>query len=258
MPSLLDVAPDQHPVTRPATAAAPAPVLRCDGLTFAYKDTPVVKELTFEVRPGEAYGLLGPNGAGKTTTIRMVGGMVEPGSGSVVITGGGPLGYVPQDLAVYPTLTLAENLRFWATMQGIGRRDRRARVDEALAEVGLTDRAGDRFDHCSGGMQRRLNLAVALLARPPLLVLDEPTVGVDPQSRAAVRAALSRRRDDGTAILYTSHDMDEVTRLCDRVGILDHGQLLAEGPPADLVASRPGAGDLEGLFLELTGRALRD
>ena len=251
--------------------ARPAPAaLACTDLTYSYGARRAVDGLSFVVRPGEAYGLLGPNGAGKTTTIRMVCGIVPARSGSVTIDGRrlrpGPagrdarvaLGYVPQDVALYPNLTLAENLGYWATMQGVPRRRRRARAHEVLELVGLADRAGDRVEHCSGGMQRRVNLAVALVHRPPVVVLDEPTVGVDAQSRAALPRTLAGLRDGGTALLYTSHYMDEVARLCDRVGVIDHGRLLAEGFPAALVAEHPDVTDLEGLFLDLTGRALRD
>jgi ABC-2 type transport system ATP-binding protein len=251
-------------------AVAPPAALVCADLTYSYRDRQAVAGLSFAVHPGEAYGLLGPNGAGKTTTIRMVCGISAPKSGEITIAGRplhpgrsgraarAGLGYVPQDIALFPSLTLAENLAYWATMLGVGRRQRRARADEVLDLVGLADRAGDRVEHCSGGMQRRLNLAVALLHRPRLVVLDEPTVGVDAQSRVAVLRALADLRDGGTALLYTSHYMDEVARLCDRVGIIDHGRLLAEGAPAALLADRPDVADLEDLFLDLTGRALRD
>jgi ABC-2 type transport system ATP-binding protein len=244
--------------------------LRCADLTYAYGGRLAVAGLSFEVHPGEAYGLLGPNGAGKTTTIHMVCGIVAPRSGLVTVDGrpliAGPtgrharagLGYVPQDIALHPTLTLFENLVFWATMLGVPRRRRRVRAREVIDLVDLGERAGDRLERCSGGMQRRVNLAVALLHRPPLVVLDEPTVGVDAQHRAAVLAALASLRDDGTALLYTSHHLDEAARLCDRVGIVDHGRIIAEGAPDRLVADRPGAVDLEDVFLDLTGRTLRD
>jgi ABC-2 type transport system ATP-binding protein len=244
-------------------------VLSCRNLHKAFGGREAVQGLSFDVMAGEAYGLLGPNGAGKTTTIRMVCATLAPDRGQVSLDGrpigrGGDrrvlaqLGYVPQGLALLPNLTLAENLRFWARIQGIPRRERRVRVDEALEVVGLSDRGRDRVEHCSGGMQRRLNLAIALVHRPRLLVLDEPTVGVDAQSRSAILTTLSQLRDDGTAILYTSHYMDEVQRLCDRVGVMDAGRMIEEGPPDALLAARPELADLEGLFLELTGRDLRD
>jgi ABC-2 type transport system ATP-binding protein len=231
-------------------------VLTCTGLAKAFGDRRAVDGLSFRVAAGEAYGLLGPNGAGKTTTIRMVCGILAPDRGRVTVEGS--LGYVPQDLALLPTLTVMENLRFWDRVQGLPRRGRRDRTAEVLDVVGLAGRAGERVERCSGGMQRRLNLAVALLHRPRLLVLDEPTVGVDTQSRASILATLARMRERGTALLYTSHYMDEVERLCDRVGVVDHGHLVEEGPPADLLRARPELADLEGLFLELTGRELRD
>jgi ABC-2 type transport system ATP-binding protein len=244
-------------------------VLSCRNLHKAFGGRHAVDGLSFDVGAGEAYGLLGPNGAGKTTTIRMVCAILEPDRGRVSL-GGEPLGpragrrvlaqlgYVPQGLALLPSLTVGENLRFWAKVYGLPRRVRPGRVDDALDVVGLSDRARDRVEHCSGGMQRRLNLAIALLHRPRLLVLDEPTVGVDAQSRAAILATLSRLRDEGTAILYTSHYMDEVQRLCDRVGVMDAGRLVEEGAPGSLLEARPELADLEGLFLELTGRDLRD
>jgi ABC-2 type transport system ATP-binding protein len=244
-------------------------VLSCTALRKAYGERVAVDGVSFDVAAGTAYGLLGPNGAGKTTTIRMVCGVLPPDGGSVTIDGcdlagrGGRaaragLGYVPERVALFPTLSLVENLRFWAQMQGVPRRHRQARIGEVLELVGLADRARDQVDQCSNGMQRRLNLAVALLHEPRLLVLDEVTVGVDPQSRASLLDLLGRMRDRGTALLYTSHYMEEVQRLCDRVGIVDHGRMLIEGTPADLLAAHPGAGDLEGIFLQLTGRALRD
>jgi ABC-2 type transport system ATP-binding protein len=250
--------------------ARPDEVLRCSGLHKRFGARLAVDGVSLDVHAGEAYGLLGPNGAGKTTIIRMVCGILGPDEGSATIDGRqlwgrdgrrarATLGYVPQGLALFPTLTLVENLRFWTRLYGVPRHDRSARIDEVLEQVGLADRARDRVDQCSGGMQRRLNLAVALLHRPLLLVLDEPTVGVDPQSRANLLDRLGELRDAGTAILYTSHYMDEVERLCDRVGVLDHGRLLVEGSPRSLLdAHGGGLPDLEALFLELTGRALRD
>jgi ABC-2 type transport system ATP-binding protein len=252
-----------------ALADRTPPVLACTDLWMSFHDRPAVAGLSFAVHAGEAYGLVGPNGAGKTTTIRMVCGILAPEAGAATVGGRslvgpggraarGQLGYVPQGLALFPTLTLAENLAFWAKLGGLARRQRSARIAEVLDAVGLADRARDRVEQCSGGMQRRLNLAIALLGRPRLLVLDEPTVGVDPQSRAALLDGLAALRDGGTAILYTSHYMEEVERLCDRVGIMDHGRLLAEGTPADLVALHDCVFDLEGVFLRLTGRDLRD
>jgi len=244
-------------------------VLACRELVRSFGSRTAVRGLSFEIAAGEAYGLLGPNGAGKTTTIRMVCGILEPDSGSVTIDGipnsgrdgrraRAALGYVPQDVALFPTLTLGENLEFWARMCGVPRRGRAERIVEALRTVGLATRADDRLERTSGGMQRRLNLAAALLHEPRLLVLDEPTVGVDAQSRASLLETIGQMRDDGVAVLYTSHYLDEVERLCDRVGIIDHGELLLEGAPDEIVGRVDGQGDLQELFLDLTGRELRD
>ena len=239
-------------------------VLRCDTLFKKLGDRVVVRGVSFEVGEGEAYGLLGPNGAGKTTIIRLVCGIIAPDAGTIRTQLTSPdgereaiLGYVPQDVALFPMLTLSENLRFWAKLGGVPRRERSTRVTEALESVGLAGRANDQLQTCSGGMQRRANLAVALLTHPRLLVLDEPTVGVDPQSRSALLNVLARLKSEGTAILYSSHYMDEVQRLCDRIGIVDHGQMLVEGTP-DVLLARHHVPDLETLFLELTGRELRD
>lgn len=243
--------------------------LRCHQLRRSFGKIVAVDGVSFEVRAGEAYGLLGPNGAGKTTTIRMVCGILRPDSGTVLVNGAPThgrgsvgartsLGYVPQGISLMPTLSLAENLRFWARLYRIPRQLRADRIAEVLAIVDLEARRRDLVEHCSGGMQRRLNLAVALLHRPRLLVLDEPTVGVDAQSRASLLATLARLRDEGTAVLYTSHYMDEVQRLCDRVGVIDHGRLQAEGNPDELVDAHGEVADLEELFLELTGSEHRD
>jgi ABC-2 type transport system ATP-binding protein len=247
----------------------PRIVLSCRNLTKGFGARVAVDGISFDVLSGEAYGLLGPNGAGKTTTLRMVCGLLRPDRGQVSIVGRpifGPgsrearaaLGYVPQGLALLPTLSVEQNLDFWARLSGLPRRVAAERIERTLALVGLQERGRDRVEHCSGGMQRRLNLAIALLHRPRLLILDEPTVGVDAQSRAALLATLTDLRDTGTAIVYTSHYMDEVQRLCDRVGVIDKGRLLVEGSPDTLLAARPDLADLEGLYLELTGRDLRD
>jgi ABC-2 type transport system ATP-binding protein len=250
--------------------AAKRAVLTCRDLVKAYGGRTAVDGLSLTVHDGEAYGLLGPNGAGKSTTIRMVCGLLRPDAGTVELArdvngdggpsgrGGAPsVGYVPQDLALFPTLSLRENLEFWARMLDVERRERPGRIDEALESVGLASRAADRVDRTSGGMQRRLNLAASLLHRPGLLVLDEPTVGVDAQSRASLLETIGRLRDDGTAVLYTSHHLDEAERLCDRVGIIDHGRMLVEGEPA-VLSAEGGAADLYDLYLDLTGRDLRD
>lgn len=246
------------------------PLLVCSSLSKRFGSRVAVDAVSFSISPGECYGLLGPNGAGKTTTISILCGLLRPDSGQVLIGGRDPagtsavearrlLGYVPQSIALFPELSVRENLDFWARLTGIPRRRRRVRISTVLDQVGLADRAADPLDTCSGGMQRRANLAVALLHQPQLLVLDEPTVGVDPQSRNRLLDLIESITATGTAILYTSHYMEEVSRIADRVGILDQGRLVVEGSVDELLAGSPtGAADLESRFLELTGTALRD
>lgn len=227
-------------------------VLEVDGLTRRFGDLVAVDGVGFHIAEGETYGLLGPNGAGKTTTISMVCGLLEPDAGTVHVAGQAMttttpdtkrhLGFVPQDLAVYPDLTGRENLRFFGRVQGLARDELGPRVDEVLEVVGLADRGDDRVDEYSGGMKRRLNIAVGLLHRPRLLLLDEPTVGVDPQSRNAILESVAELAGSGMSVLYTTHYMEEAERLCDRVGIIDHGRLQAEGTRRELVAR---TGDLD-------------
>jgi ABC-2 type transport system ATP-binding protein len=223
-----------------------APVLRCAGLERSFGERRAVDGVSFEIAPGETYGLLGPNGAGKTTTISMIAGILRPDAGSVEI-GGDPidtsvseakrrLGFVPQDIALFDDLSALENLRFFGGLQGMRGGDLDARIGEVLELVGLADRARDRIDTYSGGMQRRANIAVGLLHRPQLLILDEPTAGVDPQSRNQILESIEQLSDAGMSVLYTTHYMEEAERLCDRVGIIDTGRLVAEGTRRELVA----------------------
>ncbi|WP_112273855.1 ABC transporter ATP-binding protein [Lentzea terrae] len=216
-------------------------VLSCSGLSRRFGDVQAVDDVSFSIAEGETYGLLGPNGAGKTTTISMITGVLEPDAGEVVVAGQ-PMstsaiaakrlvGYVPQELALYPDLTGRENLRFFASLYGAAR----ARVDHVLDVVGLADRAGDLAREYSGGMKRRLNVAIGLLHEPRLLVLDEPTAGVDPQSRNQIMDNVRALAAEGMAILYTTHYMEEAERLCDRVGVIDSGRLIAEGTRRELV-----------------------
>ncbi|GGM20703.1 putative ABC transporter ATP-binding protein YfiL [Micromonospora sonchi] len=220
-------------------------VLRCEGLRKAYGTVVAIDDLGIEITEGETYGLLGPNGAGKTTAISMIVGILARDAGSVTIDGQPHdvhrtatkrlIGYVPQELALYPDLTGRENLHFFGRLHGLSGRELRRRGDEVLDVVGLSDRAGQRVRTYSGGMSRRLHIGVGLLNRPRLLVLDEPTVGVDPQSRNAILDNVRQLAGQGMAVLYTTHYMEEAERLCDRVGIIDSGRLRAEGTRRDLV-----------------------
>ena len=220
-------------------------VLDCAGLVRRFGDLVAVDDVSFTIAPGETYGLLGPNGAGKTTTISMVAGLLEPDAGAARVAGIeiGPaavdakrhIGLVPQDLAIYPDLTGRENLRFFARLQGMAKDVRESRMGEVLEVIGLVDRADDLAKEYSGGMKRRLNIGIGLLHRPALLVLDEPTVGVDPQSRNAILESVEALSGEGMAVLYTTHYMEEAERLCDRIGIIDHGSLQAEGTRDELV-----------------------
>jgi len=222
------------------------------GLTKRFGSTLAADGVTFAVGDGEAVGLLGPNGAGKTTTVSMVCGLVLPDSGAAVVDGrplgraaADPakrrLGLVPQELALYDELTARDNLRFFGALYGLGGGALARASADALALVGLADRAGGRVKTFSGGMKRRLNLAAALLHDPQILVLDEPTVGVDPQSRNAVFENLAALKARGKSLLYTTHYMEEAERLCDRVVILDHGRVVASGTPRGLSRLLPAA-----------------
>ncbi len=234
---------------RASAAGAPAPrarsgwILRAEGLVKSYGRTRprAVDSLDLTVERGRILGLLGPNGAGKTTTISMICGLIRPDGGRIVLDpslGRGiqaAIGLVPQELAVYPALTGRENLEFFGRLQGMSGRDLAARIDALLSLVGLSDRAGDPVKAYSTGMARRLNLAAGLVHDPPLLLLDEPTVGIDPQSRNCIYDAVLEARSRGTAVIHTTHYMDEAARLCDSVAIMDSGRVILEGPPATLV-----------------------
>ena len=205
-------------------------------LVKQYGTNKAVDGLSLSVGKGEVFGLLGPNGAGKSTTVHMAVGIVEPTSGKVDVGGPGPpaatavrarIGVAPQALSLYELLSGEENLAFFAKLYGMPAAAADARITWALEFVGLADRRKDRVETYSGGMKRRLNLAAAILHDPDLVLLDEPTVGVDPQSRNAIFDSLLALRDKGKTIVYTTHYMEEAERLCDRVAIVDHGKLLA-------------------------------
>ena len=236
-------------------------VLECSNLRKEYGDLVAVDDVGFTIEAGETYGLLGPNGAGKTTTISMIAGLLDNDGGTAIVSGNvittkstaakAAMGLVPQDLAIYPDLTARENLRFFGKLYGIDE-TLDERVDEILAIIELSDRADDQTKEYSGGMKRRLNIGLGLLHKPDLLILDEPTVGVDPQSRNAILENVERLGSEGMAVLYTTHYMEEAERLCDRVGIIDEGTIIAEGTRRELVAL---VGERDRLHLELSGDA---
>ncbi len=219
--------------------------LRVVRLTKRYGSTIAVSGLNFEVGEGEIFGLLGPNGAGKTTTIAMLATQRRPSSGDATLFGHSAcreqhlvrqmIGLAPQEVSLYPGLTAAENLQFFGSIYGVRQPDLHNRIDELLTLVGLDAHRDHRVGIFSGGMKRRLNLAVSLIHRPKLILLDEPTAGVDPQSREQILKIIGGLRDDGNAILYSTHYMDEAERLCDRLGILSEGKLVAVGTLDELL-----------------------
>jgi ABC-2 type transport system ATP-binding protein len=213
-----------------------------------------VDDLSLEVRPGEILGLLGPNGAGKSTTMHVATGLLRPDAGSVAIGAHGPpssaaarrrLGLAPQSLAVYDLLTAEENLTFFGQLYGLSGAALKARVDAALAFVGLGDRRRDRVHTYSGGMKRRLNIAAAVLHEPELVLLDEPTVGVDPQSRNAIFDSIEVLKAEGRTLVYSTHYMEEAVRLCDRVAIIDAGRVLALDTVPGLIRTHGGTPTLQ-------------
>jgi ABC-2 type transport system ATP-binding protein len=234
-------------------------ILELRGLGKDYGDRTAVAAIDLDVARGEILGLLGPNGAGKTTTISMACGVVTPSRGSVTIAGisltaepfaaKAKLGLVPQDLAIYEDLPATHNLRYFGALYGLRGAELASRVAWALEVVGLTDRATEPARRYSGGMKRRLNIAAGLVHQPALLVLDEPTVGVDPQSRHHIFDTVRALKQRGMTVIYASHYMEEVEALCDRVAIMDGGALIALGTIAELVAAHAGPG----IAVELTG-----
>ncbi len=231
------------------------------GLNKSYGTLKAAEGISLFLAPGQILGLLGPNGAGKTTTVSMLAGLVEPDSGEVLVDGRpmngdsdpakARIGLVPQDLALVDELSARDNLAFFGALYGMQGRRLKEAIERALGFVGLEERSKDRVSSFSGGMKRRLNLAAALLHDPPVLLLDEPTVGVDPQSRNAIFDNLAELRARGKAMLYTTHYMEEAERLCDRIHIMDHGKTIAEGTLRELTALLPATSRL---ILELKER----
>lgn len=239
-------------------------------LTKYYKgsNTPAIDNISLNINKGEIYGLLGPNGAGKTTTISILCGLFGPTSGNVFIDGmeyqhssekiKNIIGVVPQEIALYPSLTARENLNFFGHMYGLKGTQLKNRVNECLELFGLEKNANRRIKTFSGGMKRRINIIAGILHEPKIIYLDEPTVGVDVQSRNVILEYLRNLNNNGTTIIYTSHYMEEAENLCSRVAIIDMGKIITEGKPKELINSKEEYTDLESIFLNITGRALRD
>jgi ABC-2 type transport system ATP-binding protein len=225
-----------------------SPPIAARDLTKSFGGRRALDGVTLTLGAGEILGLLGPNGAGKTTFVRSVVGRVRPDAGSLSLFGLAPSdrdaaalrGWVPQEIALYPLLSPRENLMSFGRYQGLRSDDVAASAERALAWAALTERADERTDQLSGGMKRRLNIAVGTIHRPRLLLLDEPTVGVDPQSRERIYGMIEELRSEGVSILYTTHYMEEAERLCDRIAIIDHGRIIADGTREELVRSTLG------------------
>lgn len=247
-----------------------AALLEVNGLIYRYGNRIAVDQVSFTIERGEIFGLLGPNGAGKTTTIACLVGLLAPHAGSMVLSGQPydparrmpmrkNLGLVPQDLALYEGLSARENLSLFAKLNGVPTTVLEDRIQKYLDFSGLSDRATDRVQTFSGGMKRRLNLASGIIHEPPIVLLDEPTVGVDPQSRNHLFESIETLKRSGTSVLYTTHYMEEAQRLCDRIAIMNEGRIIAIGTPKQLVDSlQQDNANLETVFLKLTGRKLRD
>jgi ABC-2 type transport system ATP-binding protein len=245
------------------------PMLRARDLTLRYPGAskPALAGLSLSVEQGEIFGLLGPNGAGKSTAIGVMCTLLTADTGEVEICALNlrtqknkvrPLiGLVPQDIALYPSLSVRENLSYFGTLYGLKGNDLRQRVDECLVMTGLEQHAWRRVQTCSGGIKRRANLAAGIVHRPELLFLDEPTVGIDAQSRHLILSNLQELQRAGMTMIYTTHYMEEAQQLCARIAIMDQGQVIAQGEPEILMAAQ-GCSDLQELFLHLTGRSLRD
>lgn len=235
--------------------------------TYKGSTSPAVNNISFTIESGTIFGLLGPNGAGKTTTISLLCGLIKPSDGEVKLLGLSikthleevkqQIGVVPQEIALYPTLTAFENLRYIGNMYGLKGKSLKKKIFEHLEIVGLQARSNKRVETFSGGMKRRINLIAGILHQPKILFLDEPTVGVDVQSRNLITEHLRHINKNGCTIIYTSHLMEEAENLCTDIAVIDNGDIIASGKPKVLIAEH-SAENLEQLFLKLTGKKLRD
>lgn len=245
-------------------------ILNIEKLTKHYKgvEEPSLKSIDLTINKGEVFGLLGPNGAGKTTLISIICGILKPTHGKILVDGKDIyshkdsikelIGVVPQDIALYPMLTARENLNYFGALYGLRGKVLDDKINYWLERLGLSHAANKRIDKFSGGMKRRINLIASVLHDPKILFLDEPTVGIDVQSRAEILEQLKIINKQGTTILYTSHHLDEAENLCTNIGIIDFGKIIAKGSPSELIKNTSDARNLEDVFLHLTKRKLRD
>ena len=246
-------------------------ILKTKDLTKKYNNKVVVDNLNLEIKKGEIFGLLGPNGAGKSTTMNMICSIVQPTAGEIELIGKNPwkqkkavihkIGYIPQELAIHGNLKAWENVELFTSLYGIKGNELKNKIDESLEYVGLLERRNEYAKNFSGGMKRRLNIACAIGHNPELLIFDEPTVGIDPQSRNFILDRIKESNEKGATVIYTSHYMEEVEAICTRIAIMDNGKIIACGTSAELkklVNSNDENITLEQVFLTLTGKKLRD
>lgn len=247
-------------------------ILKLSGLSKKFGNKTAVDHISLEIKEGEIFGLLGPNGAGKSTTLNMVCSLLKPTSGNIEIFGMNTsnnmkkikkkIGYIPQELAIHGNLKAWENVELFTSLYGIKGKELKSAIDKSLEFVGLLDRKNDFAKNFSGGMKRRLNIACAIGHNPRLMIFDEPTVGIDPQSRNFILEKIKTANNYGSTIIYTSHYMEEVEAICSRIAIMDNGRIIAVGTKEELVrlvTSEPDSNiSLEEVFLTLTGKKLRD
>jgi len=244
-------------------------LLQVNKLTKTYKSSGQVAlaGVSLSLQQGQITGLLGPNGAGKSTFINIIAGLLDADTGSIFWEGKeisghdqlkSHLGLVPQNIALYPKLSAFENLDFLATQYNLPKKERRERIEQYLKQLGLFERRNQLIKHYSGGMKRRINLIAGLLHHPQLLIMDEPTVGIDVQSKQAIHNFLTELNKTGMTMLYTSHMMEEAEKICHYVAIIDRGKILVNDTPKALISSTPGAENLEDVFIQITGKEMRD